>query len=196
MVDEDGNDAAGPPSPEHRDHGSNIARKLIAMAQIWRREICRALTETGMSDSLALPLMHLSRRGDRVTQRCLAAWVGVDNSSIVRVLDALEQAGEIRREADSRDRRAKLICLTDQGQVTSERIEAILQQIRGRFLAGISPEDLDVMDRVLGLMLAQHERPTLSALSAAKVTEATGAEQGYPTLAPTAIDTAPGHLGS
>jgi MarR family transcriptional regulator for hemolysin len=155
--------AANIEGPALMRYGQNISQKLIAIAQIWRREISRALAETGKSDSLALPLMHLHRRGDRVTQRCLAAWVGVDNSSIVRVLDALELAGEIRREPDSRDRRAKLICLTDQGRITADGIEAILQKIRGRFLAGIAPEDLDVMDRVLGQMLAQHERPASTA---------------------------------
>lgn len=185
---EDGASAIAGPALQR--HGQNISHKLIAMAQIWRREISRALSETGMSDSLALPLMHLSRRGDRVTQRCLAAWVGVDNSSIVRVLDALEQAGEIRREPDSRDRRAKLICLTDQGRVTAERIEAILYEIRWRFLDGIAAEDLEVMDRVLGHMLAQHDRPGSIAAGTS------GAEHGCqipPASAPTILS---GHLGS
>ena len=176
--------------PALQRHGQNISQKLFAIAQIWRREISRALTETGMSDSLALPLMHLSRRGDRVTQRCLAAWVGVDNSSIVRVLDALEQAGEIRREPDSRDRRAKLICLTEQGRITADRIEAILYEIRGRFLAGFADKDLEVMDRVLGQMLARHDRPGSTAAGSSD------AEHGCRIPAAGAPPLMSGHLGS
>lgn len=130
-----------------------LAQKLIAMAQIWRREIARALTELDMSDAVALPLIHLRRDGDGVTQSVLAARVGVDNSSLVRVLDVLEQSGEIQRIADATDRRAKLIVLTAKGHQTADRIEVILTEIRQHFLGGVDPMDLHAMDRALGQML-------------------------------------------
>ncbi|MDT1064537.1 MarR family winged helix-turn-helix transcriptional regulator [Paracoccus sp. CPCC 101403] len=140
-----------------QDPAARLAQKLIAMAQIWRREIARALTELGMSDAVALPLIHLRRDGDGVTQRCLAARVGVDNSSLVRVLDALEQSGDIQRVADPTDRRANLIDLTEQGHRTADRIEDILSRIRQHYLDGVDPLDLAAMDRALSTMLANHD---------------------------------------
>lgn len=150
------NDLMPPHPPQSPDPSSRLAQKLIAMAQVWRREIARALAELGISDALALPLIHLRRDGDAITQRCLAARVGVDNSSLVRVLDALEQSGDIQRVADVSDRRAKLIHMTAQGQQTADRIETILQHIRRHYLAGVDPLDLQAMDRVLDAMLAAH----------------------------------------
>lgn len=148
-----------PSNSPQPDPSSRIAQKLIAAAQIWRREIARALSELGISDALALPLIHLRRDGDGVTQRCLAARVGVDNSSLVRVLDALEQSGDILREADATDRRAKLIRLTEQGHRTADTIEEILARIRRRYLGGVARHDLLAMDRALDAILSAHDGP-------------------------------------
>ena len=43
-------------------------------------------------------------------QKDLAAALGLDGSSVVRLLDALETSGHIERREEGKDRRAKKIC--------------------------------------------------------------------------------------
>ncbi len=122
----------------------------MAVAQVWRRILAQALVEDGLSDATALPLLCLYRNGDGVRQRVLAEAIGVDNTSVVRVLDHLERDGLVRREMDPSDRRAKLIVLTDAGTVMARRAVSVSDDLRARVLTGVSDDDFGTVSRVLG----------------------------------------------
>jgi len=75
-------------------------------------------------------------------QKDLAASLGLDGSSVVRLLDALQAAGLITRREEDGDRRAKAIFLTPQGQATVTQVEEIAAQVRESVLAGIPDHEL------------------------------------------------------
>lgn len=58
----------------------------------------------------------------RVTD--LAAWQGVDKSTITPQVRRLEERGLIKRSADAADRRAVLLSVTTKGRRTCERMDA------------------------------------------------------------------------
>ncbi len=64
----------------------------------------------------------LARGPVRVTD--LAAWQGVDKSTITPQVRRLEQRGLIARSADPADRRAALLSVTAKGRRTCERMDA------------------------------------------------------------------------
>lgn len=121
----------------------------MAVAQCWRRAVSQVLTEDGLSDATALPLVVLLRYGDGVRQGELAERVGVEGTSVVRILDSLENSKLVRRESDAQDRRAKRIYLTEEGRAQALHCDETLSALRMDLLERVSEEDLQATDRVL-----------------------------------------------
>nr|WP_237734564.1 MarR family transcriptional regulator [Vibrio fluvialis] len=116
---------------------------------MWRRHLDQRLAQAGIKDISWAPLLHLDEFGDGISQKDLAASVGMEGSTLVRLLDTLEQKGQIERQADSHDRRAKRIYLTDAGREQVSALRAELLQIETEMLADVSDEQIDVMLEVL-----------------------------------------------
>ena len=134
------------------DEWSELGPRLMAVAQSWRRVIAQALSEEGLSDASALPLALLLRQGDGIRQGELAEGLGMDGTSVVRILDNLEREGLVRRQEDSRDRRAKLVFLTEDGRRLARRTLAMFAHLRRELLAEAQPDDLAATMRVLGVL--------------------------------------------
>lgn len=129
---------------------SRVGPLLIAAAQSWRRALAQALACEGLSDATALPLFALRGAGDGLRQNELAEKLGLEGTSVVRTLDSLERDGYVRRQEDARDRRAKRVFLTVEGQALAARIEDILATLRADLLGAIDARDIETTERVLG----------------------------------------------
>jgi MarR family transcriptional regulator for hemolysin len=126
-----------------------FGRVLIHAARGWRRRADAALAAYGLSEATAVPLLELARMGDGVRQGALAAELGVEGPSVVRLIDQLEGEGLVARREDPTDRRAKTLHLTAQGRALVERIEGVLNAVRARLLAGMGERDVEVALAVL-----------------------------------------------
>lgn len=126
--------------------------RFSLLARRWRRFLDARLTAVGLTDATWIPLVHLHRTGGGISQKELATLVGVDSSSLVRVLDILEGRNLIDRRRDSRDGRLRLIFLSQEGEAHVEQIrrevaaaeEAILMPLDDGELAVL----LDAIDRL------------------------------------------------
>ncbi|MCO5081112.1 MAG: MarR family transcriptional regulator [Rhizobiaceae bacterium] len=136
------------------DTNAELAPQLMAVAQSWRRALAQALADQGLSDATALPLTMLSRHGDGKRQNELADMLGLEGTSVVRVLDSLERDGLVRRQEDDRDRRAKRIFLTEEGRALAARSEHVFAQLRSELLEGVGIEDIRATQRLLHAMSA------------------------------------------
>lgn len=119
--------------------------RFSLLARRWRRALDERLAEAGLSDATWAPLIHLQETGGGVTQKELAALVGIDGSSLVRLLDILCRQGLAERRVDENDSRARLIFLTEDGE---KRVAAIRRELaRGEeeMLADISDADIAAM---------------------------------------------------
>ncbi|RYY81786.1 MAG: MarR family transcriptional regulator [Comamonadaceae bacterium] len=124
---------------------------LPLMSQItrqWRRMLDDALKPLGLTQATWLALLSISRAEEPMRQKDLAAGLGLDNSSVVRLLDNLQVAGYVER-AEHADRRAKTIQLTPMGQEVVLQVEAVVQQSRRRYLGDIPPAELGLAHSVL-----------------------------------------------
>src|SRR5690625_4450033 len=105
------------------------------LARRWRRTLDAQLAKAGLSDATWVPLIHLQEAGDGITQKALAERVGVDASSLVRVLDILSRQGLIERRAAEHDGRARLVHLTAAGRKRVDEIRGELWKIEEDLLA-------------------------------------------------------------
>lgn len=106
------------------------------------------MTTHGLSEARAAPLIWVGRLGGGVRQVTLAAHIGIEGPSLVRLLDQLEAAGLLERRDDPEDRRAKTIWLTAEGKTLTRRIERVLTELRERLLQDISDADIAAALRV------------------------------------------------
>lgn len=141
-----------------------LAPLVGQVSRLWRRAVDRRLQPFGLSQASWRPLLHLARTPEPVHQKDLANALLVDSSSVVRVLDALQQGGFIERREGRPDRRAKRIVLTDRGHDIVDRLERVSAQVRDEALADISEQDLATTFRVMQRIRAAlekdlHDRP-------------------------------------
>jgi MarR family transcriptional regulator for hemolysin len=81
--------------------------------------------------------------------------VGLDSSTLVRVVDLLENRGLVRRETDAHDRRSKLLQVTEAGNAAVADVRAKLVQVEGRLLDGM---DAATSQLLLEAMLQLQQR--------------------------------------
>ncbi|WP_188612495.1 MarR family winged helix-turn-helix transcriptional regulator [Chelatococcus reniformis] len=134
---------------------------LALTARLWRRAVDRGLEPFGLTEATWLPLIRLARAPGAMHQKELADSLSLDSSAVVRLLDALQEAGLVERR-EGIDRRTKAIVLTPAGQAMVEHVEDSSHRVRDDALVGVSDEDLATTSRVL-----QHICRTLAAEEAA-----------------------------
>jgi MarR family transcriptional regulator for hemolysin len=125
-----------------------ITAVLLQASRRWRRLAEEAMAAHGLSEARAAPLIWVGRLGGGVRQVTLAAHIGIEGPSLVRLLDQLEAAGLLERRDDPEDRRAKTIWLTPEGKTLTRRIERVLTELRERLLHDISDADIAAALRV------------------------------------------------
>ncbi len=125
--------------------------RLVGLARRWRQYLDVQLASSGLSDATWAPLMHLHRAGEGLLQRELAARVGLEVSSLVRLLDILEQRQLVERRPDPQDRRGNRLFLTMAGHAQVARIRGLLEPLEDELL-----QDLD--DAATEALLQAFER--------------------------------------
>jgi len=106
----------------------------------------------GLSQATAWPAIMIGRMGNHVRPGELAETVGLDPSSLVRIIDQLVSAGVVERLEDPQDRRAKILSLTKEGKKIIAQVEKALISFRGELLNGVSISDIQACVRVLGAL--------------------------------------------
>ncbi|WP_218001742.1 MarR family winged helix-turn-helix transcriptional regulator [Microtetraspora malaysiensis] len=75
------------------------------------------------------------------TQAALAEAIGADKTRIISTLDRLQATGLITREPDPRDRRARILTITDEGREVRGSVRAEIQANEERLLARLPEAD-------------------------------------------------------
>jgi MarR family transcriptional regulator for hemolysin len=118
---------------------------MVTLVRQWRRLVEEQLAANGLTDATWTPLLHLRAWGDGVTQKELAERVGLDGSSLVRLLDILESRGWVERRADTTDRRSKRIFLTESGNAEVGGIRATMLDAELAMLQDLSDAEVGAM---------------------------------------------------
>ena len=121
---------------------SNLLYHLGLLTRRWRQVLDNEFNAAGLTDATWRPLLHLHLLGDGVRQKDLAASVGIEGPSLVRLIDTLVTKGLIQRSEDGSDRRAKQLGLTPEGQLVVARIKEIAAPLEEELLSPFSDRDI------------------------------------------------------
>jgi MarR family transcriptional regulator for hemolysin len=100
----------------------NLLFRLTYLTRRWRKVLDTEFQSSDLTDATWRPLLHLHILGEDIRQKDLAASLGIEGPSLVRLIDSLITKGLIERSEDASDRRAKLLRLTPEGLKLVDRI--------------------------------------------------------------------------
>ncbi|WP_328185403.1 MarR family transcriptional regulator [Marinobacter sp. OP 3.4] len=119
----------------------------FAVARItrrWRKLLDERLKDLGVTQARWSTMVYLQRGGEGLTQRELAHLMAIENPTLVRLLDSLEEQGLIERRPCKRDRRARRLYLTSAGERFMKDLNERGDVLRDELLTGIEDKDLEV----------------------------------------------------
>lgn len=96
--------------------------------------------------------MFMLCENEGINQGTVAAAMGLDKGTVARSMTRLEEAGLVKRERDSLDRRNYRLSLTDEGKGAMERLGRIRAELESTIICGLSDEELREMERLLQKM--------------------------------------------
>ncbi|TFV87536.1 MarR family transcriptional regulator [Oxalobacteraceae bacterium OM1] len=124
----------------------------LALTQVSRAYKAAADKMAGdydLSQATAWPVVMIGRLGDGVRPGMVAEALGLEPSSVVRLIDQLVEAGLVKRSEDASDRRARTLHLTAEGRRRAAELEKALVAFRRTLFRGIARDDIDTCLAVL-----------------------------------------------
>ncbi|MFB9238270.1 MarR family winged helix-turn-helix transcriptional regulator [Plantactinospora siamensis] len=130
---------------------------LDRSGHLLRTRMATALAEIGLTARMHCVLAHAL--GQERTQIQLAELGDMDKTTMVVTMDALEKAGLAERRPSSRDRRARIVAVTEEGARVAARSREIVDRVHREALDALAPDEREVflraMDRLIGGLLAE-----------------------------------------
>jgi MarR family transcriptional regulator for hemolysin len=132
--------------------------RLMQLARHWRQAVDAGIRDA-FPDAGWRPLIYLYRAPEPLRQKDLAALIGIEGPSLVRLLDSLVASGLVVRAEDTEDRRARRLALTSSGLATAARIEVRLAEVEAELLRQVDGSALKTAMEAMGqIELALHRR--------------------------------------
>lgn len=127
-----------------------LATALTQASRAYRAGADKVAADYGLSEATGLPVLLMGRFGDSgVRPGILADALGLEPSSLVRVVDQLIDSGLLLRHDDPVDRRAKILSLTEAGRRIASQMENALIPYRQKVFGAFAPADVEACLRVL-----------------------------------------------
>ncbi len=122
--------------PERPDE--NLGWLLSTVSHAFATELTAALEEVSVTPRSHC-VLSTAMQGE-YSQTALAHAIGLDKTTMVVTIDALEKAGLVERRMSSQDRRARVIAVTPAGRDKVAQGEAIVARVQERVLASLGAE--------------------------------------------------------
>ncbi|QWA13644.1 transcriptional regulator SlyA [Sodalis ligni] len=130
--------------------GSDLAR----LVRVWRALIDHRLKPLELTQTHWITLHNICQLPPEQSQIQLAKAIGIEQPSLVRTLDQLEEKKLITRHTCANDRRAKRIKLTESAEPIIKEVNHVINSTRDEILAGISEKKI----KFLSNMIARPEK--------------------------------------
>ncbi|MFI0018151.1 MarR family winged helix-turn-helix transcriptional regulator [Streptomyces griseus] len=119
-----------------------------------RTRMAAALGEIGLTARMHCVLVHALE--EERTQIQLAEIGDMDKTTMVVTVDALESAGLAERRPSSRDRRARIIAVTEKGASLAQQSQAIVDRVHDEALTALDAGDRAALLKALNALAAGH----------------------------------------
>ena len=133
------NRAAGSPAlpPSMRDRIPFLLYRASQISQSLANEMLAEMALTARQAGILTMVTEL----EPMTQKALGDALRIDRTTMVTLLDDLEDKGYVARQRHPRDRRAFLVHPTDSGRAAKVAAVRILDEQQRRFLAPLAPAE-------------------------------------------------------
>jgi DNA-binding MarR family transcriptional regulator len=139
-------------SPERAS--PDLSFLLDHTGHVLRSQMTAALAEIGLTPRMHCVLVHALE--EERTQIQLAEIGDMDKTTMVVTVDALEKAGLAERRPSSRDRRARIIAVTEEGARVAARSQQIADGVHEAALGSLPAEERGVFLRALNTLVTGH----------------------------------------
>lgn len=124
----------------------------------WRKLLDERLKDLGVTQARWTTMVYLQQGGEGLTQRELASLMAIENPTLVRLLDSLEQQGLIERRACQHDRRARRLFLTEAGKAFMKDLGERAAALRKEMLDGVTDKEIECALKVFHKIMENGER--------------------------------------
>lgn len=133
---------------------SDLSFLLDHASHVLRTQMTAALAEIGLTPRMHCVLVHALEK--ERTQIQLAELGDMDKTTMVVTVDALEKAGYAERRPSTRDRRARIIWVTEEGARIAERSQRIVDGVHQAAFAALPDGERAVFERALTRLVEGH----------------------------------------
>jgi DNA-binding MarR family transcriptional regulator len=125
-----------------------LGERYLAVHQRMFRAVNDEMNGCGLSLARTKVLMRLHDQGP-TRQSVLAADMGLAPHSITDIVDGLERQGLAERRPDATDRRAKLVAITEAGQICLDVAMGIRERLLTQIFGALGEADRATLLRLL-----------------------------------------------
>jgi DNA-binding MarR family transcriptional regulator len=126
-----------------------VGERYLAVHHRMLRAVNDEMNGCGLSMARTKVLRRLREQGP-TRQSVLAADFGLSPHSITDIVDGLERLGLAERRPDATDRRAKLVAVTEAGEVGLDVANATRERLLTQIFGALSEADRATLLRLLG----------------------------------------------
>lgn len=128
---------------------STLGADLARLVRLWRALIDHRLKPLKLTQTHWVTLYNISKLPPEQSQIQLAKAIGIEQPSLVRTLDQLEEKKLICRHTCANDRRAKRIKLTKESEPFINEVYTVIEKTRREILGGIQLEEIERLIRTI-----------------------------------------------
>ncbi|WP_235410163.1 transcriptional regulator SlyA [Proteus terrae] len=122
---------------------STLGADLARLVRLWRALIDHRLKPLKLTQTHWVTLYNISQLPPEQSQIQLAKAIGIEQPSLMRTLDQLEEKKLICRHTCANDRRAKRIKLTKESEPFINEVYTVIEKTRREILGGIQLEEIE-----------------------------------------------------
>lgn len=142
------------PAGSRLDNEFRTSLMLVRAGKSWTHRVeSRILNETGQTRARWQVLFAIAFAEQPVIMSELCKRVHVQWPTMVRLVEAMERDGLIRREDHPDDKRSRYIYMTAAGEDVVDRIKPVLDNERSAVFSDLTDTDLKVAQKILGKIL-------------------------------------------
>jgi len=136
-------------------HYKTFTHLLYQTAHAWRLAVDRHLKHSGLSMSSWMAIGLIASETRPLTQTELAQMLGLEDASMVPLIDRLVKQELLTRVQPLEDRRKRHLVLTEKGNQAFALVKSKADALRADLLSDIDPQALATTEQVLQQLLTR-----------------------------------------
>jgi MarR family transcriptional regulator, transcriptional regulator for hemolysin len=131
--------------------GQSLGFLISDTARLMRRRFDQRARHLGLTRAQWQVLAHL-QRNEGINQIGLADLLDIEPITLCRTIDRMEEGGWVERRADPKDRRARLLFLTERARPFIAEMRALAEEIYAEALEGLPADTRQTLSEILTAM--------------------------------------------